>query len=108
MKICAFSIIRHIQQQRLNFFLSEVDVLLKKGIIRESNSLWNSPIVVVKKPNSKDLRICLNYRKLNNVALRPTYYIPDSTQIFDALEGTTIFSTIDLSEACEIEEDHKQ
>ena len=90
---------------------NEIEELLKKGIIRESNSSWNSPIVVVRKPNSKDLRICLNYRKLNNVTMRPTYYIPDSAQIFDSLEGAQYFSTIDLSNAyyqCEIEEDHKQ
>ena len=89
----------------------EVKELLNKGIIRESKSSWNSPIVVVKKPNSKDLRICLNYKKLNNVTIKPTYHIPDTNQIFDSLHGSEYFSSFDLSSAyyqCEIEEDHKK
>ena len=89
---------------------AEIENLLKKGIIRESNSPWNSPIVVVKKPNN-DLRICLNYKKLNAVTVRPTYYIPDAGQIFDSLTGAKFFSTLDLSNAyyqCEIKEEHKK
>ena len=88
----------------------EVDNLLKKGVIRESDSPWNSPIVVVKKPNN-DLRICLNYRKLNAVTNRPTYHIPDAGHIFDSLSGAKFFSTLDLSNAyyqCEIKEEHKK
>ena len=88
----------------------EIENLLEKNIIRKSKSPWNSPIVVVKKPNN-DLRICLNYRKLNAVTNRPTYHIPDSCQIFDSLEGAKFFSTLDLSNAyyqCEIKEEHKK
>ena len=88
----------------------EIETLLRKGIIRKSESPWNSPIVVVKKPNN-DLRICLNYRKLNAMTNRPTYHIPDSQQIFDSLAGARFFSTLDLSNAyyqCEIKEEHKK
>ena len=90
--------------------VGEVDNLLKRGVIRESDSPWNSPIVVVKKPNN-DLRICLNYRKLNAVTNRPTYHIPDAGHIFDSLSGAKYFSTLDLSNAyyqCEIKEEHKK
>jgi len=88
----------------------EIDSLLKRGIIRDSDSPWNSPIVVVKKPNN-ELRICLNYKKLNMVTNRPTYYIPDAGQIFDTLAGANFFSSLDLSNAyyqCEIMENHKK
>ena len=90
---------------------AEVKDLLKKGIIRESDSPWNSSIVVVKKPNSSDLRICINYKKLNEVTIKPTYYIPDANQIFDSLHGANYFSTLDLSNAyyqCEVKEEHKK
>ena len=75
-----------------------------------SDSPWNAPIVVVKKTNSNDLRICINYKKLNNVTIKPTYYIPDANQIFDSLHGAKYFSTLDLSSAyyqCGIKEEHK-
>ena len=63
----------------------------------------------MRKPNSNDLRICINYRKLNAVTNKPTYHIPDSNQLFDALEGAKYFSSIDLSNAyyqCGVEESH--
>lgn len=90
---------------------AEVKHLLERGIIRESDSPWNSPIVVVKKPNSNDLRICINYKKLNSVTIKPTYYIPDANQIFDSLHGSRYFSTLDLSNAyyqCAVKEEHKK
>ena len=95
-------------EERVN---NEFKELLDKGIIRASDSPWNAPIVVVKKPNSNDLRICINYKKLNNVTIKPTYYIPDANQIFDSLHGAKYFSTLDLSSAyyqCGIKEEHKQ
>lgn len=87
----------------------EVKKLLDNGIIRESQSDWNSPLVVVKKKNGK-LRLCVDYRKLNAVTLKPNYYIPSASEIFDNLSGAKVFSCLDLSSAyyhCEILEEHK-
>jgi hypothetical protein len=39
---------------------------LGKGFIKHSQALFASPILFVKKPNSR-LRFCINYRKLNAV-----------------------------------------
>lgn len=61
-----------------------VDSLLMNGIIEESSSPWNSPIVVVKK-KSGDIRMCIDFRKINQHTKRPIYLIPDSKQIFDCL-----------------------
>jgi hypothetical protein len=47
----------------------EVDELLKEGIIEESNSPWNSPILVVAKKidasGKLKFRSMVDYRKLN-------------------------------------------
>lgn len=87
-----------------------VDDLVKKDVIRESNSAWNSPIVVVKK-KSGDIRLCIDYRMLNSVTKKTTYPIPSAQHLFDSLGGSQYFSSIDLSSAyyqCEIEEEHKK
>ncbi len=46
----------------------ELQEMLHQGIIEPSQSEWNSPIVVVKKGG--DMRICIDYRKLNAVTKR--------------------------------------
>jgi hypothetical protein len=74
-----------------------VEELLKNDIIRPSCSAWNSPIVVVAKKNG-DIRLCIDYRRLNSVTKRPIFPIPEPQQLFDALEGACWFSTLDLSQ----------
>ena len=70
--------------------------LEKQGIIRESSSPWSSPIVVCQKKTG-DIRLCIDYRRLNSVTNRPIYPIPDSQQLFDTLTGAKYFSALDLS-----------
>ena len=72
--------------------------LQKKKVVTKISSPWNFPIVVVPKKNG-DIRLCIDYRKLklNAVTERPVYYIPDSKQLFDCLEGSKYFSSLDLS-----------
>jgi hypothetical protein len=71
--------------------------LLEQQIIRPSESAWNSPIVVVKKKNG-DIRMCIDYRKLNSVTSRPVFPMPDAKQLFDTLDGAQYFSSLDLSQ----------
>lgn len=71
--------------------------LLDNNIIQPSTSPWNFPIVVVKKKNG-DLRLCVDYRGLNNITSRPIFPIPDTSTICDALSGSCFFSSLDLSQ----------
>lgn len=74
-----------------------IEQLLEQKIIQPSESPWNSPIVVVAKKNG-DVRMCIDYRKLNSLTRRPIFPIPDAQQICDTLHGSEYFSTIDLSQ----------
>lgn len=73
-----------------------VEDLLEKNIIRKSESPWNAPLVIITKANG-DIRLCVDYRQLNLVTVRPIYPIPETGQLFDALSGAKIFSVLDLS-----------
>ncbi|CAJ0626548.1 8149_t:CDS:2 [Entrophospora sp. SA101] len=79
-----------------DFIKEEIQQMLENGIIRESTSSWASPIVVVKKKNNK-LRFCVDYRKLNAYTEQDKYPLPLIADIFDSLEGSKYFSSLDLA-----------
>jgi transposase InsO family protein len=74
-----------------------VEELLKNNIIQPSDSPWNSPIVVVRKKDG-DIRLCVDFRRLNAVTSRPIFPIPATQHLFDTLEGSGYFSSLDLSQ----------
>ena len=74
-----------------------IENLKSNNIIRESSSPWSSPIVAVQKPDGQ-IRMCIDYRKLNSVTERPIFPIPDEGQLFDTLGESKFFSTVDFSQ----------
>ena len=70
--------------------------LLKKGIIKESSSPYASPVVVVKKKDGS-LRLCVDYRRLNEKTKKDAYPLPRIEESLDALRGSKYFSTLDLA-----------
>ena len=72
-----------------------IDDLLKADLIRRSTSPWASPIIVVPKKDGGS-RICIDYRKLNQVTVSNSYPIPAISDILASLKNATIFSCLDL------------
>ena len=73
-----------------------IQELVDKNIIRPSESPWNAPLVVIPKKNG-DIRLTVDYRRLNSITKRPIFPIPDANQLFDTLNGSVLFTTLDLS-----------
>ena len=69
--------------------------LQEKGIIRESESQFASPIVLVRKKNG-DLRLCIDYRKLNRRTIKDQYSIPRIEDTLHSMNGAKWFSCMDL------------
>jgi hypothetical protein len=78
----------------------QVDKLLDEGLIEESNSPWNSPLLVVPKKTDtsgeRKLRIVVDVRKLNEKTIRNACPLPDITEILDQLCQSKYFSCIDM------------
>ena len=69
--------------------------MLDQGVIRPSHSPWASPIVLVRKKDGT-FRFCIDYRKLNSVTIRDAHPLPRVDDLLEALNGSSIFSTLDL------------
>ena len=74
---------------------AQLEELLSKGFIRPSISSWGAPILFVKKKDGS-LRFCIDYRQLKRVTIRNQYPLPWIDELFDQLQGSRVYSNIDL------------
>jgi hypothetical protein len=69
--------------------------LLEEGFIKPSLSLWGCLALFVKKKD-QTLRMCVDYRPLNEVTIKNKYPLPRIDILFDQLAGAKVFLKIDL------------
>ena len=63
---------------------------------RESVSPWGAPVLVFKKKEGT-LRLCIDYKNLNNVTFKNKYPFPRIDDLFIQMRGAKVFSKIDLT-----------
>jgi hypothetical protein len=73
----------------------QLQELRDKGFIRPSSSPWGCLALFVKKKD-QTLRMCVDYRPLNEVTIKNKYPLPRIDLLFDQLAGAKVFSKIDL------------
>lgn len=73
----------------------QLQELLDKGFIRPSSSPWGAPVLFVKKKDGT-LRMCIDYRDLNKLTIKNRYPLPRIDDLFDQLQGSSVYSKIDL------------
>ena len=73
----------------------QLQELLDKWFIRPSTSLWGAPVLFVKMKN-ESMRLCIYYRELNKVTVKNRYPLPRIDDLFHQLQGSCVFSKIDL------------
>jgi hypothetical protein len=73
----------------------QIKELEEKGFIRPSMSPWGAPVLFVKKKDGS-WRLCTDYRELNKVTIKNKYPLPRIDDLFDQLQGSRVFSKIDL------------
>nr|GEX13524.1 reverse transcriptase domain-containing protein [Tanacetum cinerariifolium] len=69
--------------------------LSKKGFIRPSSSPWGAPVLFVKKKDGS-FRMCIDYQELNKLTIKNRYPLPRIDDLFDRLQGSSVYSKIDL------------
>ncbi|GKE18435.1 hypothetical protein Tco_1426012, partial [Tanacetum coccineum] len=73
----------------------QLQELSDKGFIRPSSSPWGAPVLFVKKKDGL-FRICIDYHELNKLIVKNRYPLPRIDNLFDQLQGSSIYSKIDL------------
>ncbi|GJV21524.1 retrovirus-related pol polyprotein from transposon 17.6 [Tanacetum coccineum] len=69
--------------------------LSNKGFIRPSSSPWGAPVLFVKKKDGS-FRMCIDYRELNNLTMKNRCPLPIIDDLFDQLQGSSVYLKIDL------------
>ena len=79
----------------------EIERLEKLDIIEKVTgpTPWVSPVVLVPKPKSDEIRICVDMRLPNTAIKRERHIIPTVEDIVAEVNGAKYFSTIDLNQA---------
>ncbi|GBG61569.1 hypothetical protein CBR_g22366 [Chara braunii] len=82
-------------EEELSVLRAQLDDLLEKGWIRPSSSPYGAPILFVRKKN-KDLRLCIDYCKLNTQTVKNVGPLPRIDDLLERLGGAKFFSKLDL------------
>jgi len=91
---------RHSKEAR-NAIQKNVTELLQAGLITPSDSLWQSPVILVAKKNTSEARFCIDLRGLN-MRSQPNFFpIPSLATVLDVLadKNPSVFSSLDLAQA---------
>ncbi|GJX45591.1 putative reverse transcriptase domain-containing protein [Tanacetum coccineum] len=81
-----------LEMQELSNQLQE---LAEHGFIRPSTSPWGALVLFVKNKYGS-FRVCIDYQELNKLTLNNRYPLPKIDDLFDQLQGSSIYSKIDL------------
>ncbi|GBG83896.1 hypothetical protein CBR_g37767 [Chara braunii] len=82
-------------EEELEVLRAQLDDLLAKGWIRPSSSPYGAPVLFVRKKN-KDLRLRIDYRKLNAQTVKNAGPLPRIDDLLERLGSAKYFSKLDL------------
>ena len=86
---------RRVPPGQLDEFKEAVEKMLSSGVIRESKSPYASLVVLVRKKDG-NLRVCVDFRKINSKTIRDAYPLPRISDTLEALQGARWFCSLDL------------
>ncbi|GJR78742.1 putative reverse transcriptase domain-containing protein [Tanacetum coccineum] len=75
---------------------TQLQELSDNGFIRPSSSPWDSVCLSQKKKSNGSFRMCIDYRELNKLTVKNRYPLPRIDDLFDQLQGSSVYSKIDL------------
>lgn len=79
----------------------EIDRLVEEGVlVQVTDAQWGTPIVPVLKKDSKEIRVCVDYKTTINPHLKDYKVpLPNIDEIFSKLNGGVYFTKLDLKNA---------
>ena len=89
-----------LSHKELTVFREQLAVLLERGVIKKADGPTDflSPVLFVPKPRDPTaLRMCVDFRRLNQVAKRDYHALPDVRDLLQQMKGCKFFTALDLS-----------
>ena len=74
-----------------------MEAWLKAGIIRPSKSPYASQVVIVRKKTG-EIRLCVDFRKLNAISVRDSFPLPRIEEALQAVQAAIWFTSFDLAQ----------
>ncbi|GKB24821.1 putative reverse transcriptase domain-containing protein [Tanacetum coccineum] len=74
---------------------AQLQELSEKGFIRPSSSPWGAMVLFFKRKYDS-FQMCIDYRELNKLTVKNRYPLPRIDDLFDQLQGSSVYSKIDL------------
>ncbi|GJX17325.1 putative reverse transcriptase domain-containing protein [Tanacetum coccineum] len=85
----------HLTPSELKELSDQLKELSEKGFIRPSSSPWGAPVLFVKKKDGS-FCMCIDYHELNKLTVKNQYPLLRIDDLFDQLQGSSVYSKIDL------------
>nr|GFA66188.1 putative reverse transcriptase domain-containing protein [Tanacetum cinerariifolium] len=73
----------------------QLQELSEKGFIIPSSSPWGASVLFIKKKDGS-FKMCIDYRELNKLTVKNRYPLPRIDDLFDQLQGSSVYLKIDL------------
>jgi len=73
----------------------QIEDLLARNLIRPSSSPYGAPVLFAKKKDG-GLRLCIDYKALNNKTIKNKFPLPRIDDLIDSLRSAKCFTKIDL------------
>ncbi|GJS27408.1 putative reverse transcriptase domain-containing protein [Tanacetum coccineum] len=73
----------------------QLQELSNKGFIRPNSSPWGASVLFAKKKD-RSFCMCIDYCELNKLTVKNHYLLPRIDDLFDQLQGSSVYSKMDL------------
>ena len=87
-----------INKPAYRILFAAINTMLNVGVITHSKSIFNSPLIIVKRENH-DLRPCLDYRALDEVIKPISYPLPRISDVLNSMSQNLFMSTLNMAPA---------
>ena len=87
---------RRFSSHQRSVISEQVQQMLEKGVLKESVSAWNNPLVLIRKRDGS-YRVCNDLRYTNAITKKDSQPLKNCQDLINALEGSKYFSSLDLT-----------